>query len=135
MATWNGTTGYTDAQKTQLDKVTDDRKAEDTPSALIDPVSIWNEDSYKAKLKTYSAGELKALINIKSYSSGYSDATATIVYDSDANDYSTQEQTWIAGFCVKTSWIQKVPQMLVVAERLKALSYSDQLIIDILREF
>ena len=135
MATWNGTDGYTDAQVTQLNKVTDARKTADTPAEMVEAVSIWNQDSFKERLKTYSANELKALVNIKKYSVGHSDTTATVVYDTDANDYSTQEQTWISGFTIKSNWIQKLPQMLATAERLKALSYTDQTIIDILREY
>jgi len=134
MATWNGTDGYTDDQVTQLNKVTDARKTADTPD-ILDAVSTWNQDSFKTKLKTFSAAELKALVNIKSYTAGQSDTTATIVYDTDANDYTSEEQTWIAGFTIKTGWIQKIPQMLAAAARLKALSYSNQLIIDILREY
>ena len=134
MATWNGTTGYTDDQVTQLNKVTDARKTADTPD-LLEAVSIWNQDSFKAKLKTFTAAEIKALVNIKSYSAGHSNTTATIVYDTDANDYSSEEQTWIAGFTIKSNWIQKLPQMLASAERLKALSYTNQTIIDILREY
>ena len=134
MATWNGTDGYTDDQVTQLNKVTDARKTADTPD-ILDAVSMWNQDSFKAKLKTYTAAEIKALVNIKSYSAGHSDTTATVVYDTDANDYTTQEQTWIAGFTLKAGWVQKLPQMLATAERLKALSYTDQTIIDILREY
>tara|TARA_R100001224_G_scaffold110129_1_gene88360 strand:+ start:1421 stop:1825 length:405 start_codon:yes stop_codon:yes gene_type:complete len=134
MATWNGTTGYTNDQATQLNKVTDARKTADTPD-ILDAISMWNNDSFKAKLKTYTAAELKALVNIKSYSAGNSDTTATIVYDTDANDYTTQEQTWIAGFTIKSQWVQKLPQMLASAERLKALSYTDQTIIDTLREY
>ena len=134
MATWNGTDGYTDDQVTQLNKVTDARKTADTPD-ILDAVSTWNQDSFKTKLKTFSAAELKALVNIKSYTAGHSDTTATIVYDTDANDYTSEEQTWIAGFTIKTGWIQKIPQMLAAAARLKALSYSNQLIIDILREY
>ena len=135
MATWNGTDGYTDAQVTQLNKVTDARKTADTPAEMVEAVSIWNQDTFKERLKTYSANELKALVNIKKYSVGHSDTTATVVYDTDANDYSTQEQTWISGFTIKSNWIQKLPQMLATAERLKALSYTDQTIIDILREY
>ena len=134
MATWNGTTGYTDDHVTQLNKVTDARKTADTPD-ILDAVSIWNQDSFKTKLKTYTVAELKALVNIKSYSAGHSDTTATVVYDTDANDYTTQEQTWIAGFTIKSQWVQKLPQMLASAERLKALSYTDQTIIDTLKEF
>ena len=134
MATWNGTDGYTDDQVTQLNKVTDARKTADTPD-LLEAVSIWNQDSFKAKLKTYTADEIKALVNIKSYSAGHSDTTATVVYDTDANDYSSEEQTWIAGFTIKSNWIQKLPQMLATAARLKALSYTNQTIIDILREY
>jgi len=135
MATWNGTDGYTDDQVTQLNKVTNARKTADTNTEMVDAVSTWNQDSFKAKLKTFSAAELKALVNIKSYSAGHSDTTATVVYDTDANDYTTQEQTWIAGFTLKAGWVQKLPQMLATAERLKALSYTDQTIIDILREY
>ena len=134
MATWNGTSGYTDDQVTQLNKVTDARKTADTPD-ILDAVSMWNQDSFKTKLKTYTAAELKALVNIKSYTAGHSDTTATVVYDTDANDYTTQEQTWLTGFTIKTGWIQKLPQMLATAERLKALSYTDQTIIDTIREF
>ena len=134
MATWNGTDGYTDDQVTQLNKVTDARKTADTPD-LLEAVSTWNQDSFKTKLKTFSAAELKALVNIKSYTVGHSDTTATVVYDTDANDYTSEEQTWIAGFTIKSNWIQKLPQMLAAAARLKALSYSNQLIIDILREY
>jgi hypothetical protein len=57
------------------------------------------------------------------------------VYDTDANDYTSEEQTWIAGFTIKNNWIQKLPQMLAAAARLKALSYTSQTIIDILREY
>jgi len=135
MATWNGTDGYTDDQVTQLNKVTDARKTADTDTEMVDAVSTWNQDSFKERLKTFTADEIKALVNIKSYSSGHSDTTATVVYDTDANDYSSEEQTWIAGFTIKTGWIQKLPQMLAAAARLKALSYSNQLIIDILREY
>ena len=134
MATWNGTDGYTDDQVTQLNKVTDARKTEDTPENL-DALSTWDEPSFKERLKTYSADEIKALVNIKKYSVGHSDTTATVTYDTDANDYTTEEQTWIAGFTIKSNWIQKLPQMLASAERLKALSYTDQTIIDILREY
>jgi len=134
MATWNGTDGYTDDQVTQLNKVTDARKTADTPD-LLEAVSTWNQDSFKTKLKTYTADEIKALVNIRQYSSGHSDTTATVVYDTDANDYTSEEQTWIAGFTIKSNWIQKLPQMLAAAARLKALSYSNQLIIDILREY
>ena len=66
MATWNGTTGYTDDQVTQLNKVTDARKTADTPD-LLEAVSMWDQDSFKAKLKTFTADEIKALVNIKSY--------------------------------------------------------------------
>ena len=134
MATWNGTDGYTDDQVTQLNKVTDARKTADTPD-LLEAVSTWNQDSFKTKLKTFSAAELKALVNIKSYTVGHSDTTATVVYDTDANDYTSEEQTWIAGFTIKSNWIQKLPQMLAAAARLKALSYSNQTILDILREY
>ena len=134
MATWNGTTGYTDDQVTQLNKVTDARKTADTPD-LLEAVSMWDQDSFKAKLKTFTADEIKALVNIKSYSAGHSDSSATVVYDTDANDYSTQEQTWIAGFTIKNNWIQKLPQMLEASERLKALGEADQTIIDTLREY
>ena len=134
MATWNGVDGYTDDQVTQLNKVTDARKAEDTPD-IPDAISNWDEPSFKEKLKTYSADEIKALVNIKKYKVGYSDTTATVTYDTDANDYTTEEQTWIAGFTIKSNWIQKLPQMLASAERLKALSYTNQTIIDILREY
>ena len=135
MATWNGTDGYTDDQVTQLNKVTDARKTADTPPDMVEAVSIWNQDSFKERLKTYSADEIKALVNIKQYSAGHSSATATVTYDTDANDYTSEEQTWIAGFTIKSNWIQKLPQMLAAAARLKALSYSNQLIIDILREY
>ena len=135
MATWNGTTGYTNDQVTQLNKVTDSRKEEDTPEEILEAVSMWDEPSFKERLKTYTADEIKALVNIKSYSAGHSDSTATVVYDTDANDYTTEEQTWIAGFTIKSNWIQKLPQMLASAERLKALSYTNQTIIDTLREF
>lgn len=134
MATWNGTDGYTDDQVTQLNKVTDARKTADTPD-LLEAVSTWNQDSFKTKLKTYTADEIKALVNIRQYSSGHSDTTATVVYDTDANDYTSEEQTWIAGFTIKSNWIQKLPQMLAAAARLKALSYSNQTILDILREY
>jgi len=134
MATWNGTDGYTDDQVTQLNKVTDARKTADTPD-LLEAVSTWNQDSFKTKLKTFSAAELKALVNIKSYTVGHSDTTATVVYDTDANDYTSEEQTWIAGFTIKSNWIQKLPQMLAAAARLKALSYTNQTILDILREY
>ena len=63
MATWNGTTGYTDDQVTQLNKVTDARKTADTPD-LLEAVSMWDQDSFKAKLKTFTADEIKALVNI-----------------------------------------------------------------------
>ena len=135
MATWNGTDGYTDDQVTQLNKVTDARKTADTPVEILEAVSMWNEPSFKERLKTYTADEIKALVNIKKYSAGHSDTTATVTYDTDANDYTSEEQTWIAGFTIKSNWIQKLPQMLASAERLKALSYSNQLIIDILREY
>jgi hypothetical protein len=134
MATWNGTDGYTDDQVTQLNKVTDARKTADTPD-LLEAVSTWNQDSFKTKLKTYTADEIKALVNIRQYSSGHSDTTATVVYDTDANDYTSEEQTWIAGFTIKSNWIQKLPQMLAAAARLKALSYTNQTILDILREY
>ena len=134
MATWNGTDGYTDDQVTQLNKVTDARKTADTP-VEIEAGSMWDESSFKERLKTYSADEIKALVNIKKYSAGHSDTTATVTYDTDANDYTTEEQTWIAGFTIKSNWIQKLPQMLASAARLKALSYTDQTIIDILREY
>ena len=134
MATWNGTDGYTDDQVTQLNKVTDARKTADTP-VEIEAGSMWDESSFKERLKTYSADEIKALVNIKKYSAGHSDTTATVTYDTDANDYTTEEQTWIAGFTIKSNWIQKLPQMLASAERLKALSYTNQTIIDILREY
>ena len=134
MATWNGTDGYTDDQVTQLNKVTDARKTADTP-VEIEAGSMWDESSFKERLKTYSADEIKALVNIKKYSAGHSDTTATVTYDTDANDYTTEEQTWIAGFTIKSNWIQKLPQMLASAERLKALSYTNQTIIDTLREF
>lgn len=135
MATWNGTDGYTDDQVTQLNKITDARKTADTDTEIIDAVSIWNQDSFKERLKTYSADEIKALVNIKSYVAGHSDTTATVTYDTDANDYTSEEQTWIAGFTIKNNWIQKLPQMLAAAARLKALSYTSQTIIDILREY
>ncbi len=135
MATWNGTTGYTDDQVTQLNKVTDARKTADTPPDNTEAVSIWDTDDFKAKLKTYTADEIKALVNIKQYSSGHSDSTATIVYDTDANDYNSEEQTWLAGFTIKTQWIQKIPQMLATAERLKTASWTTQGIIDVLREY
>jgi len=135
MATWNGTTGYSNDQVTQLNKVTDARKTADTPPDNTEAVSIWDSEDFKAKLKTYTANEIKALVNIKQYSAGHSDTTATIVYDSDANDYSSQEQTWIAGFTIKSSWIQKLPQLLASAERFKALGEADQTIIDTLREY
>ena len=135
MATWNGTSGYTDDQVTQLNKVTDARKTADTNTEMVEAVSMWDTDSFKERLKTYTADEIKALVNIKSYSVGHSDTTATVVYDTDANDYTTEEQTWIAGFTIKSNWIQKIPQMLASAERLKALSYTNQTIIDTLREF
>ena len=135
MATWNGTTGYTNDQVTQLNKVTDDRKTADTPADMVDAVSMWNNDSFKEKLKTFTADEIKALVNIKSYSAGHSDSSATVVYDTDANDYTTQEQTWIAGFTIKSGWIQKLPQLLASAERFKALGEADQTIIDTLREY
>ncbi len=135
MATWNGTTGYTNDQVTQLNKVTDARKTADTDTEILDAVSMWDESSFKERLKTYTADEIKALVNIKSYSSGHSDTAATVVYDTDANDYTSEQQTWIAGFTIKNNWIQKLPQMLAAAARLKALSYTDQTIIDILREY
>ena len=135
MATWNGTDGYTDDQVTQLNKVTDARKTADTPVEILEAVSMWNEPSFKERLKTYTADEIKALVNIKKYSAGHSDTTATVTYDTDANDYTSEEQTWIAGFTIKSNWIQKLPQMLASAERLKALSYTSQTIIDILREY
>ena len=135
MATWNGTDGYTDDQVTQLNKVTDARKTADTDTEMIEAVSMWDQDSFKERLKTYSADEIKALVNIKKYSVGHSDTTATVTYDTDANDYTSEEQTWIAGFTIKNNWIQKLPQMLASAERLKALSYTSQTIIDILREY
>jgi len=135
MATWNGTTGYTNDQVTQLNKVTDDRKTADTPADMVDAVSMWNNDSFKEKLKTFTADEIKALVNIKSYSAGHSDSSATVVYDTDANDYTTQEQTWIAGFTIKSGWIQKLPQLLASAERFKTLGEADQTIIDTLREY
>ena len=135
MATWNGTTGYTNDQVTQLNKVTEARKTADTDTEMVDAVSLWDEDNFKQRLKTYTADEIKALVNIKSYSVGHSDTTATVTYDTDANDYTTEEQTWIAGFTIKSNWIQKLPQMLASAERLKALSYTSQTIIDILREY
>jgi hypothetical protein len=134
MATWNGTDGYTDDQVTQLNKVTDARKTADTPD-LLEAVSIWDQDSFKAKLKTYTADEIKALVNIKSYSAGHSDSTATVVYDTDANDYTSEEQTWIAGFTIKSNWIQKLPQMLATAQRLKTASWTTQGIIDVIREY
>ena len=135
MATWNGTDGYTDDQVTQLNKVTDARKTADTPVEILEAVSMWNEPSFKERLKTYTADEIKALVNIKKYSAGHSDTTATVVYDTDANDYTSEEQTWIAGFTIKNNWIQKLPQMLAAAARLKALRYTSQTIIDILREY
>jgi len=134
MATWNGTDGYTDDQVTQLNKVTDARKTADTPD-LLEAVSIWDQDSFKAKLKIYTADEIKALVNIKSYSAGHSDSTATVVYDTDANDYTSEEQTWIAGFTIKSNWIQKLPQMLATAQRLKTASWTTQGIIDVIREY
>ncbi len=134
MATWNGTTGYTDDQVTQLNKVTDARKTADTPD-LLEAVSMWDQDSFKAKLKTYTADEIKALVNIKSYSAGHSDSSATVVYDTDANDYTSEEQTWIAGFTIKSNWIQKLPQMLATAQRLKTASWTTQSIIDVIREY
>ena len=134
MATWNGTTGYTDHQVTQLNKVTDARKTADTPD-LLEAVSMWDQDSFKAKLKTYTADEIKALVNIKSYSAGHSDSSATVVYDTDANDYTSEEQTWIAGFTIKSNWIQKLPQMLATAQRLKTASWTTQSIIDVIREY
>ena len=134
MATWNGTTGYTDDQVTQLNKVTDARKTADTPD-LLEAVSMWDQDSFKAKLKTYTADEIKALVNIKSYSAGHSDSSATVVYDTDANDYTSEEQTWIAGFTIKSNWIQKLPQMLATAQRLKTSSWTTQSIIDVIREY
>ena len=135
MATWNGTDGYTDDQVTQLNKVTDARKTADTPVEILEAVSMWNEPSFKERLKTYTADEIKALVNIKKYVAGHSDTTATVTYDTDANDYTSEEQTWIAGFTIKNNWIQKLPQMLAAAARLKALSYTSQTIIDILREY
>ena len=134
MATWNGTTGYTDDQVTQLNKVTDARKTADTPD-LLEAVSMWDQDSFKAKLKTFTADEIKALVNIKSYSAGHSDSSATVVYDTDANDYTIEEQTWIAGFTIKSNWIQKLPQMLATAQRLKTASWTTQSIIDVIREY
>lgn len=134
MATWNGTTGYTDDQVTQLNKVTDARKTADTPD-LLEAVSMWDQDSFKAKLKTFTADEIKALVNIKSYSAGHSDSSATVVYDTDANDYTSEEQTWIAGFTIKSNWIQKLPQMLATAQRLKTASWTTQSIIDVIREY
>ena len=134
MATWNGTTGYTDDQVTQLNKVTDARKTADTPD-LLEAVSKWDQDSFKAKLKTFTADEIKALVNIKSYSAGHSDSSATVVYDTDANDYTSEEQTWIAGFTIKSNWIQKLPQMLATAQRLKTASWTTQSIIDVIREY
>ncbi len=135
MATWNGTTGYTNDQVTQLNKVTDARKTEDTPDEILEAVSMWDQESFKERLKTYTADEIKALVNIKSYSAGHSDSTATVVYDTDANDYTTEEQTWIAGFTIKSNWIQKLPQMLATAERLKSASWTTQGIIDVIREY
>ena len=135
MATWNGTSGYTDDQVTQLNKVTDARKTADTDTEMVDAVSLWDTDSFKERLKAYTADEIKALVNIKTYSAGHSDTTATVVYDTDANDYTTEEQTWIAGFTIKNSWIQKLPQMLATAERLKSASWTTQGIIDVLREY
>ena len=134
MATWNGTTGYTDDQVTQLNKVTDARKTADTPD-LLEAVSMWDQDSFKAKLKTFTADEIKALVYIKSYSAGHSDSSATVVYDTDANDYTSEEQTWIAGFTIKSNWIQKLPQMLATAQRLKTASWTTQSIIDVIREY
>ena len=134
MATWNGTTGYTDDQVTQLNKVTDARKTADTPD-LLEAVSMWDQASFKAKLKTFTAEEIKALVNIKSYSAGHSDSSATVVYDTDANDYTSEEQTWIAGFTIKSNWIQKLPQMLATAQRLKTASWTTQSIIDVIREY
>ena len=61
MATWNGTDGYTDDQVTQLNKVTDARKTADTNTEMVDAVSMGNQDSFKTKLKKYTAAELKAL--------------------------------------------------------------------------
>ena len=135
MATWNGTSGYTDDQVTQLNKVTDARKTADTNTEMVEAVSMWDQDSFKERLKTFTADELKALVNIKTYSAGHSDTTATIVYDTDANDYTNEEQTWIAGFTIKSNWIQKVPQMLATAVRLKSASWTTQGIIDVLREY
>ena len=60
MATWNGTDGYTDDQVTQLNKVTDARKIADTPVEILEAVSMWNEPSFKERLKTYTADEIKA---------------------------------------------------------------------------
>ena len=135
MATWNGTSGYTDDQVTQLNKVTDARKTADTNTEMVEAVSMWDQDSFKERLKTFTADEIKALVNIKTYSSGHSDTTATIVYDTDANDYTNEEQTWIAGFTIKSNWIQKLPQMLATAVRLKSASWTTQGIIDVLREY